>query len=107
MCGLDPQNLDETHPDIYEMGPTDEMYKTWDAEWASRRMRWTGEYPGCAECREFGWFTKLIPDQGWVECSKDDPEATENLSRLYFEAVWDVDRQRFVRSNHPNGSDAA
>ena len=73
------------------------MYVRWDTEWGSRRMPWTGEHPGAAECREFGWYSKFVPDKGWVECSPDDPEATEDLNRLSRKATWDQGRQRWTK----------
>ncbi|MFO0906836.1 MAG: hypothetical protein U0794_00490 [Isosphaeraceae bacterium] len=95
-CGLDPDKLETDYPEIFEGGPTDEMYARWDLEWAERRLPWTGEWPGVAECREFGWYARLFQGKGWVRCGKDDPEATEDLNRLRSEAVWDVGKQRFV-----------
>lgn len=61
------------------------------------RMPWTGEWPGAAECREFGWFAKLIPGRGWVTCPSDDPESEPDLNRIAKEAVWDALRKRFVQ----------
>lgn len=105
VCGLDPETLEQAHPGIYANGPTAQMNETWDAEWANRRMPWTGEYPGCAECREFGWYAKLAPGKGWFECGPEEPGATENLNRLYVDAVWDIERQRFVlRDTQPKGA---
>lgn len=61
------------------------------------RLPWLGRWPGEAECESFGWYAKLIADQGWVSCAKEDPEATFDLNRLYRECRWDAGRARFVR----------
>lgn len=60
------------------------------------RLPWTGESPGVAECREFGWYAKLVRGQGWVSCDKDDEGASEDLNRLYSDAVWVAKLGRFV-----------
>ena len=49
--GIDPGTLAETHPDVYKDGPTEAMYAVWDAEWASRRMPWAGQWPWDALAR--------------------------------------------------------
>lgn len=59
--------------------------------------RWTGEWPGKVECREFGWYVLFVPGDGWVRCRADQPGAREDLNRLYVEAVWDKQLARFVR----------
>lgn len=99
VCGMDPADLEEEHPDIYTNGPTGEMEAAWDREWESRRIPWSGEWPGMDECREFGWYCRENPDGNpfWVRCEKDEPGAREDLNRLYLEGRWDVDAQRFVR----------
>jgi hypothetical protein len=61
------------------------------------RLPWLGFWPGDMECREFGWYAKLDKANGWIRCDKDDPEATEDLNRLYREAKWDPDKRRFVK----------
>ncbi len=63
------------------------------------RMAWTGEWPGVAECREFGWYAKLVEGKGWVRCEADDPDACEDLNRLHDpnEARWDRESKRFIR----------
>jgi len=64
---------------------------------ADNRIPWTGDLPEKRECREFGWNVKLVPDApGWTRCAQDDPEATEDLNRLYVDAVGSSDQQRFV-----------
>lgn len=61
---------------------------------------WTGEWPGDAECREFGWWVqdRCAEGMGFVRCALDAPGAREDLNRLVGsgEAVWSVDRRRWV-----------
>ena len=61
------------------------------------RIPWAGEWPGEAECREFGWFAKLIPGKGWVSCQALDARASPDLWRLYRDAEWDRTARRFRR----------
>lgn len=98
VCGIDVDTMEEKHPDIYRDGPTKEMYATWDREWAHRRIPWSGEHPGAAECREYGLHARLIPGSGWVACGSDVPDATEDLNGLMSWGTWDQDRQRWVIS---------
>lgn len=34
---------------------------------------------------ELGWYSKFVEGKGWVECSKDDPEASPDLNRVAVE----------------------
>jgi len=52
-------------------------------------------WPGVAECREFGFYAKMVAGKGWVACSQDDTGAHEDLNRLMLEAVWNPDTARF------------
>lgn len=62
-----------------------------------KNIPWSGEFPGCAECREYGLYARRIPGvPGWTPCDKDDEGATEDLNRLYQQGTWDVNLQRFV-----------
>lgn len=71
-----------------------------ESDYASlERLVWTGEWPGDSECREFGWYSKLIPDVGWICCQKDDEGASEDLNRLCIDAKWDRELRRFVRTD--------
>lgn len=59
------------------------------------RIRWSGEQTGTAECRAFGWYTRLVLGKGWVRCEKHESGARPDLQRLHVEAVWDKRAARF------------
>ena len=61
------------------------------------RMPWTGLLPGAAECREYGLWSKLIPDKGWVPSEAHEPGAYEDVNRLVAESNWDREKRRWVR----------
>ncbi len=97
VCGMDQATLEESHPDIYREGPTAEMYAKWDSEWGSRRMLWTGQWPGEAECIEYGFYSRWVDGYGWVGCAADAIGAAPDLNRLHIKCRWDADKQRFVK----------
>lgn len=73
---------------------------------------WTGEWPGLAECREFGFWTQWIVNgkpaelhyraqpgdvvQGWRDCEEGAPLAAEDLNRLSSACNWDRSAKRWV-----------
>lgn len=68
-----------------------------------RRMPWTGEWPGLAECRELNlWCVLNQNGPGWVPCHKDHPGASEDLNRLIIVARWDKDLQKWVARVEPS-----
>jgi hypothetical protein len=58
------------------------------------RMPWTGEWPGEAECVEYGFYSYF--DHGWKKCGKDHPGAGPDLNRLMTECVWSRKLKKFV-----------
>jgi hypothetical protein len=62
-----------------------------------RRLAWTGQWPGEAECREFGWYSRWVDGCGWARCTATDPDAGPDLNRLRMGARWDASRGRWVR----------
>lgn len=57
---------------------------------------WSGEWPGKAECREYGFYCLWVDGVGWVRCDKDTPGAVEDLNHLVRVCVWDRDKQKWV-----------
>lgn len=94
--GIDWMDLEEDHPDLWESGPTEAMYAAWDAAWAARRIPWSGEWPGDAECREYGFWCRWVEGTGWVQCGPNDHAATADLTRLHQLGTWDADAARWV-----------
>jgi hypothetical protein len=44
--------------------------------------RWTGIWPGEAEAKHFGLWTKWT-DNGWKKCDASDPKARADLNTFY------------------------
>jgi len=65
------------------------------------RIKWTGEWPGAAECREFDLWAKFVDGKGWIPCDKREPGATEDLNTLVSspDYKWDKDKKRWVKKN--------
>jgi hypothetical protein len=63
---------------------------------------WPGEWPGVAECEEFGWHSFFeSPGRGWVRCEAGDPRAGTDLNRLHAETDWDPVACRRRRPGDP------
>jgi hypothetical protein len=60
------------------------------------RIPWSGEWPGNAECREFGWWSRFVLEVGWIRCADDEPGASEDLNRLSHDATWAPEQARWV-----------
>jgi len=60
------------------------------------RLPWSGTWPGVVECREWGWFSRVVPGQpGRHRCGPGDQGATADLLRLYTEARWNPAKGRW------------
>jgi hypothetical protein len=64
---------------------------------AAALIEWTGEWPGNAEARAFGFFCLLDAALGWVRCAADTPGAMPDLNRLHAECRWDRPSKRWVK----------
>lgn len=95
-CGAKPGSLHLDGCDVERCTACGGQALSCGCEHELPRLAWTGEWPGVAECREFGWYAKLVQGHGWVSCDATDPEAREDLNRLAVEAVWDREAAHFV-----------
>ena len=98
-CGARPGALHEPHCDVEQCPACGRQSISCGCppRRKRRRLPWTGEWPGVAECSEFGWYAKFVPGTGWVLCDQSDPDAEPDLNRLRKEGVWDRRAGRFVR----------
>jgi hypothetical protein len=56
------------------------------------RSRWSGEWPGAAECRRRGWYARpAATPTGWAPCPADALSAAPDLLRLAFFEAHGVD----------------
>ena len=93
--GINPRTMEETHPDIYRNGLTDEMDAVWEAHLQPHLLLWDGTWPGTRECREYNLWCKWT-HKGWQKCDADDPDASEDLNELAIHSIWDKDKKRYV-----------
>lgn len=63
-------------------------------------LPWTGDWPGNAEARAYGFYCKWVmvtPSQGkWQDCDKDDSDARPDLNKLMTKCKWDKALKRMV-----------
>jgi hypothetical protein len=58
--------------------------------------RYDGYWAGYREAIERGWYSKLVPGQGWQRTTADDPEGSPDLNRVAIELEWSPELQRMV-----------
>jgi hypothetical protein len=105
--GIDPSTLEQTHPEIYENGPTDELWVKYDEAVAAigGPEIWTGEFVGSAECREFGWYNRWLDAEHtrWETCKAEAEGARPALDRLSESEAsglisWSREKRRWMKS---------
>jgi hypothetical protein len=94
-CNVKPGEIHIPGCDIEQCPACGGQRLSCDCETTLKPLPWTGEFPGTAECREFGWYSYL-DSNGWQRCDKDHPKAGEDLNRLYEDAQWNANLGRFV-----------
>ena len=112
-CGVRPGQRHENGCDVSRCPECGHQALACGLHRESGQSTWTGEWPGDAECREFGWWARWTlttqysrngrPDSGpSVRCDADHPDAHPDLTRLTLAGIrgelrWDRDRERWVR----------
>lgn len=94
-CGVSPGHLHADGCDVERCPCCGRQAICCGCDATAPRMPWTGEWPGVAQCRELGWFARLMPGRGWVPCAADDPDATADLNRL-MSGRWDAASKRWM-----------
>lgn len=94
-CGVTPGELHREGCDVERCPECGHQRISCFCETARPAIPWSGEWPGAAECREYGFWCHWDPP--WVRCDEGHPGATEDLNRLLTECRWDADLRRFVR----------
>lgn len=88
--------LEEDHPEIYNNGPTEEMYVAYDAEIErlGGRIPRGPYYPGTEDAVRLGYWCYERAGRGFIQCDESHPEASPDLNRLYANTVWNPVRRR-------------
>ncbi|MEU7158537.1 YgjP-like metallopeptidase domain-containing protein [Streptomyces chrestomyceticus] len=93
-CSAAPGTLHADHCDIARCALTGRQRGTCHPANVCNTI-WTGQYPGVAECAEYGFYYRHGPN-GYEPCNADAPDAHHDLNRLYAECHWDIAAQRMV-----------
>jgi hypothetical protein len=97
-CGVNPGENHKSGCDVERCPACGRQRLSCGCRTKRKPLPWTGEWPGVAECREFGWYAYCPGDgSGWHPCTKDHPGAKEDLNLLYVQARWNPRLGRFVR----------
>lgn len=56
-------------------------------------LPWDGEWPGVKEARLYNLYCYWGPP--WVKCSKDHPQAREDLNSVYMKCRWNPEMKHF------------
>lgn len=75
--------------------PSEEMWEKFDAQWEKKRIPWSGETVGLAECREYGFWCVGPP---WVRVPVGTEGAKEDINHLYRTCLWNQDQQKWIRA---------
>lgn len=95
-CGVAPGELHASGCDVERCPQCGLQAFSCGHDATERRMPWTGEWHGFAQCRELGWYARPVPGRGWVPCAATDEGATPDLNRLFGTCRWDAQAQRWV-----------
>jgi hypothetical protein len=96
-CGAQPAELHREDCDQAHCPDTGQQRLMCDHD-GQCDSRWSGDYPGAAECRAWGWWLNDHPDLGLVPCPAGTPGAIEDFNRLLTHARWDAANQRYIRN---------
>ena len=96
-CGVKAGGVHDDGCDVARCMATGQQRLSCDGGHDCGRGVWTGEWPGDAECREFGWWVQDRCEEGlgFVPCAPDAPEAMPDLNRLARDAYWDATTGRW------------
>jgi hypothetical protein len=93
--GIEPRDMERTHPDMHQHGLPDDMAAIWEDHLRPHLLPWDGTWPGVKECRDYNIWSKWTA-KGWQDCSADDPDANEDLNLLAELSQWDPEQKRYV-----------
>lgn len=97
-CGVNPDEFHKEGCDVERCRQCGRQFLFCSHEEKyENRLKWTGNWPGTEECEEFGWYCKFLPDEGYVQCTKEEKGSMPDLNRLQCQAIWSKGLGRFIK----------